>query len=285
MNNQAPPTASYNRIFLGALATLAVLVLICLILAATLGIAKLTTPVQTESDSESTESTTPDDSAVSVDPETLILSESADAGMAYLDSMIFFGESTTAHLRARAVLTGGTDTKQVWQNDSGTMRLSSRITSELITYPETGESLTVAQACAARQPAYIVLSFGLNGLTSFAANEAGKSAYVQNYSKLIRAIQQASPNTRILLQTVYPICQVGNFAEDLATLNDYILTLNSYLPEIAAAFENVRVVDTASVLRDAENTLLAEYDNGDGQHLTTQAYEAILAYLRRHAWQ
>ncbi len=285
MNMQDTQSSNYSRVFLGALATLAALILVCLILAAALGIAKLTTPAQNGTDSEHTESTTPDDSAVSVDPETLILAESADAGMAYIDSMIFFGESTTAHLRARGVLSGGNETKQVWQNDSGTMRLSSRITSELITYPETGESLTVAAACAAKQPDYIVLSFGLNGLTGFAANDAGKTSYVQNYSKLIRAIQQASPNTRIILQTVYPICQVGNFTEDLSTLNSYILTLNSYLPEIAAAFENVRVVDTASVLRDAENALLAEYDNGDGQHLSTQAYEAILAYLRTHAWQ
>ena len=285
MNMQNNQPQKYDRVFLGALAVLAALILVCLLLAAALGIAKLTASANSSTNTDTEETTTPEDSSVSVDPQTLILGESPDAGMAYIDRMIFFGESTTAHLRARGVLSGGTETQQVWQNDSGTMRLSSRITSELISYPPTGNSVTIAQACAAEKPDYVVLSFGLNGLTSFAANDAGKSSYVNNYCKLIRAIEQASPDTRIILQTVYPICNAGNFTEDLATLNGYILKLNSYLPEIAAAFENVRVVDTASVLRDAENALLAEYDNGDGQHLTTQAYEAILAYMRTHAWQ
>ena len=78
---------------------------------------------------------------------------------------------------------------------------------------------------------------------------------------------------------------MGNFAEPLDELNANILTVSSWLPEIAASFENVRVADTASVLRGDDNALLSSYDNGDGQHLTASAYEEILAYLRTHAWQ
>ena len=127
-----------------------------------------------------------------------------------------------------------------------------------------------------------MLSFGLNGLSDFIAN---KSAYVNNYGKLIQAIQSASPDTKVILQTVYPVCQAGNFAEDVETLNQYIMKLNEWLPEIAAAYENVRVADTASVLRSDANALISAYDNGDGQHLTADAYLEILSYLRTHAWQ
>lgn len=278
---QNPPPFLEKEIRRAFLVLIALSLLVAL-LAISLGIARLIVPHTNEPPIESEEVSTPDDTEVSADPTEVLLGETADAGMAYIDRMIFVGESTTAHLRARGVLSDGTDTKQVWLDESGTKRLSSAITSELIIYPETGEHLTIAAACALEQPDYIVLSFGLNGLQSFISN---KASYVNNYAKLIRAIQSASPNTRIILQTVYPICDEGNFAESLDTLNANILTVSSWLPEIAASFENVRVVDTASVLRGADNALLPSYDNGDGQHLTASAYEEILTYLRTHAWE
>ena len=61
--------------------------------------------------------------------------------------------------------------------------------------------------------------------------------------------------------------------------------LNKSLLEIAASRANVRVVDTASVLAGADGTLDPRFDNGDGVHLSTSAYEEILLYLRTHAWQ
>ena len=104
---------------------------------------------------------------------------------------------------------------------------------------------------------------------------------------LIRAIQEASPDTRIILQSVYPVTlDCSAWKENGATVSEYTRTLNSWLPEIAASFENVRFVDTASVLTDDEGCLISSYDfNGDGIHLTTSAYEQILLYLRTHAWQ
>ncbi len=258
-----------------------VLLALCLVAGLTLGIMMLVgspSPVEPES----TPDTETDDMSTSVDPIDTLLLETNDAGQAYIDSMIFFGESTTAHLRARGVLTGGTSTHQVFCDSSGTKSLSSRITSESIVYPPTGESMTIAQACRQEQPEYMVLSFGLNGITGFIND---KNGFVNNYAKLISAIQKASPSTRIILQTVYPVCGAGNYSVDVDTLNAYIMTLNEWLPEIAAKCENVRVADTASVLRDADGRLKAEFNNGDGIHLSESAYREILYYLRTHAWQ
>lgn len=258
-----------------------VLLAICLVGALTLGVLHLTapSPVETESNSE-TESEA--DTDTSVTPMEVLLEETEDAGTEYIDKMIFFGESTTAHLRARGVLSGGTETQQVWADASNTRMLSSQTISKPIIYPPTGESITIAEACKREKPTYLVLSFGQNGLESFIAD---KSLYVNNYCKLISAVQKASPNTNIILQTVYPICGKGNYSADLKTLNEYIDALNTWLPEIAAKYNNVRVVDTASVLKNAENQLNPAYNDGDGIHLTVSAYEAILNYLRTHAWQ
>ena len=212
----------------------------------------------------------------------IFLQGTAEADDDYMNGLIFFGESTTAHLRAREVLPGGRQTTQVWADDSGTRMLSSQGLSTPIVYPETGEHLTISQACAKKRPRYLVLSFGINGITGFVAN---KQRYVDNYKRLIQTVQTASPETRIILQTVYPVRTCGGFSVDVDTLNSHIHTLNGWLPEIAEFSANVRVADTASVLRGSDGRLLAEFDAGDGLHLNQKAYQAVLHYLSTHAWQ
>ena len=277
-----------DRVFAYLLLTIAVLSVIALLCAAALGIAVLATGGNGDTDGTDVpqaEDTTSPTADTWTPPAEVTLQESADAGMEYIDKMIFFGESTTSHLRSRGVLSGGRDTHQVWEDrSSGTKTLSSKLLSEPIDYPPTGERLTVAQAVEKEQPAYVVLSFGLNNITAFINN---KSSYINNYNKLINAIQTACPDTRIILQTVYPVTAACNaWAESGAEISAHTRTLNGWLLEIAAAHQNVRVVDTASVLTNAGGCLNGVYDvSGDGIHLTTAAYEEILYYLRTHAWE
>lgn len=268
-----------------AVCLIALLAVLCILLALALGILSLAThdgEHETETDPE-TEAQTEQDIPTSNQTDKVVLKEGSDAGMEYIDQMIFFGESTTAHLRSRGVLTGGTETKQVWADQSGTKTLNSQLLSTTIVYPETGENLSISEAVGRAKPKYMVLSFGLNNIVGFIEK---KSLYVNNYNKLLDAIQAASPNTKIILQSVYPIAQSNtDFSVDAETVNNYSLTLNEWLIEIAAAHENVRFADTGSVLRDADNALLPSYDSGDGVHLTAAAYEAILSYLRTHPWE
>lgn len=273
------------RLFGLLLTAIAVLAVLCLLLGLTLGIVKLAYAGRDgtqEKESEHYTDTQTENRPTSTTPRDVMLLPSDDAGMAYIDQMIFFGESTTAHLRSRGVLTGGTETKQVWSDSSGTRMLSAQTVYQVFDYPKTGEKMTIAQACAAEQPAYLVLSFGQNGLVNFASD---KNSYVNNYKKLIDAVRAASPQTKIILQTVYPVRAQGNYSVDVPTLNQYINTLNGWLPEIASAYDNVCVADTASVLTDVDGVLAQSFDQGDGQHLTVAAYQAILDYLRTHAWQ
>ncbi|MBR2722158.1 MAG: hypothetical protein IKC31_01820 [Clostridia bacterium] len=260
------------------------LTVFCLLAGGALGIAMLISPKSdTPTDSAPPATDAPSAPSASLIP-NVTLAEGPDAGMEYIDRMIFFGESTTAHLASRGVLSGGTDTQQVWKDSSGTKRLSSALLSETVIYPPTGEHLTISEALAKEQPEYIVLSFGLNGITDFVAN---KDSYVRNYNSLINAIQAASPNTRIILQSIYPVtasCNTWN--EDGTTISDYTRILNQLLPEIAAAHENVRYVNTAEVLTDGTGCLDIGFDaSGDGIHLSKSAYEQIIYYLRTHPWQ
>ena len=286
-------SARERALFRLTIVAAAVLLVLCLLALVVLGIARSTLEDRDQGEQPSTQPPGSEGASAEKDPEgdqplsgendneepsvsvAVVLPESADMGQAYLDSMIFLGESTTAHLRSRGVLTGGTQTKQVWADSSNTMMLSLEILKNKIIYPETGEVVTIPEAVARKKPAYIVLAFGVNGLSGFAQNQR---LYASAYAKLIGAIHEQSPDTKVILQTVYP---VGQNYEGAREINQKIDQLNEWLPQIAQD-NGAYVVDTASCLKDDAGMLRGEYAQADGLHLTADAYRTILQYLRTH---
>ena len=209
-----------------------------------------------------------------------LLEETPDAGQAYQDSLIFVGDSTTAHLRSRGVLSGGTETKQVWCPENNTLLLTSQITSLEIVYPDTGESMTIPAAAGLKKPAYIVFTIGINGVTSSVKN---KDDFLYNYGKLTKAVAAASPETAILIQSVFPVASnCDAFSKTPAEVNADIRTLNAWLLEFADE-NGYRYLDTHSALADDGGMLPVSYQNGDGIHLTAEAYNLVLQYIRTHA--
>lgn len=210
----------------------------------------------------------------------VFLEKSDDGGAAYRDRLLFLGESTTCHLRSRGVLTGGTGTDRVLAPDSGTMMLNRRTLSAQITEPRSGKKMSVEEAVALRRPEILVVSFGLNGIVGFLAE---KERYTESYRALIRGIRRASPETAVVLQTVYPVAErpaEWKFDRTPAEINRGIEMLNAWLPEIAGS-EGVFLADTASVLK-GENGYLREEFSADGIHLTRAGYEQVLFYLQTH---
>lgn len=210
------------------------------------------------------------------------LSATQDAGIIYQDKLTFFGESTTAHLKSRGVLSGGTATTQVLCDESGTKRLSARLPFETVKDPESGKSIGFSELVEEKKPAILVLSFGLNGLSDYAKDV---NLFKKDYDTLLDSIQRSSPKTKVILQTVYPVAKESEHFPDTKEVNRKIESLNDALPAIAADHKNVLCVDTASVLKDLDGALDPAFDNGDGYHLTASAYKRILQYLRTHAWE
>lgn len=210
----------------------------------------------------------------------VLLEPSENGGTDYRNRLFFFGESTTAHLRSRGVLAGGTSTDRVIASCSGTMMLNRRTPSARVMEPRSGKEMTLTEAVAALRPEILVLSFGLNGIVGFLS---AKESYTEPYRALIRSVRRASPETVVLLQTVYPVAKnptEWKFTQSPAEINRGIERLNAWLPEIAAS-EGVFLADTASVLRDEQGFLREEY-SADGIHLTREGYEQVLLYLQTH---
>ena len=224
-------------------------------------------PAATDTSGDGTTSEPPADDGV-----TLPLTP--DAGAAYQDKIIFVGDSLTAHLINREVLTGGSATKQVWRCENNMMNLNSEVTSAKIIYPGTGEKMTVAEAAAKAKPEIMIITLGTDWGVSYLSEAEFKSCYTD----LIRAIQKASPKTGIILQSIFPVT-AGCVNLDNTKINN----ANKWVKDIAAE-NGCRYLDTQSILKDDKGCLKENYCNStDGIHLGKEAYVAILEYIRTHA--
>ena len=194
-----------------------------------------------------------------------------------VNRLLFLGESTTAHLRSRGVLSGGTHTTQVLANESGTLMLSARLLTTRVTEPVSRQSLPIPDAIALRKPEILVLSFGLNGIAYFSDHP---EEYLERYRSLICAVKKASPQTTVVVQTIYPVAQNPDewkYDQPPVLINRKITGLNALLPSLAAQTGAI-LIDTASVLPDENGFLRTDY-SADGIHLTRSGYCAVLNYL------
>ena len=208
---------------------------------------------------------------------SVVLGQSADMGQGYIDDIIFLGDSTTYHMIKRAVLTEGKQTQQVWSGALGTLTLDGNIHKTTIVYPETDTEMTIAAAAALEKPKYMVITLGVNGVAY--ANETQFKAY---YGKLITAIKAASPDTKIMLGSIFPVSE-GYDQKGGKLCNANIDVANGWIKQIAAE-HGCKYLDPASVLKNDSGAMIALYDSGDGIHMTADAYKAVLQYIRTHGY-
>lgn len=205
-----------------------------------------------------------------------LLGETEDAGQAYIDRLTFLGDSTTNGLKEYGVLSGGTATTQVWTPASGTLTLYLWNAASIV-YPETGAEMTIADAVETKKPEYLVITLGVNGVA-----ELEEDAFKIYYTDIINSVKEASPSTRIICNSIYPVENDYEHIDQIS--NEKINTANGWILDVAEA-TGTRYAESCSVLKAADGSLREELGNGDGLHLNADGYNAVLEYLRTHAWQ
>ena len=209
-------------------------------------------------------------------PPPTLLAETEDMGQAYLDKIIFLGDSTTYGLRHYEVLSGGAETTQVWTPESGTFSLFNQ-SNILIKYPESGENVSIEKAVMDKKPEYMIINLGVNGVASM-----GEDYFKDEYKALLRRIQGVSPDTKIILSSMYPVART--YGSLTSINNTKITTANTWVYDIAEEM-GLRYINVASVLRDSEGWLPASFQNGDGLHLSKDALLTVLGYIRTHGYR
>ena len=206
------------------------------------------------------------------------LGETPDAGREYLDRIIFLGDSTTYGIGAYYNW-GYTDLcppSQVWTPASGTLTLSYYNIATIV-YPETKEELTIVDAVSRAKPDIMVITLGVNGIAFM-----DEEWFIRDYTALVESIQAASPDTKIILNSIYPVAASYKYQSDIN--NEKIRAANTWIERIAEA-TGCRFLYSFECLVGADGWLPETSQNGDGLHLTGEAFGVVMQYIRTHAIQ
>ncbi|MBO5715337.1 MAG: SGNH/GDSL hydrolase family protein [Clostridia bacterium] len=197
----------------------------------------------------------------------VVLPLTEDAGQEYIDKIYFVGESTTSHF-----FKGGIDRSHILVPSSATLTLGSDILQILVG----DKQLTIPEAVKDVNAEILIITIGVNNAARFSEKE-----YKTFYGKLINAITQSSPSTKIILQSSFPVtAKYSN--QGKAITNADIDRNNKWAKELAEQY-SLKYLDTQSILKNDSGALIEEYSNGDGVHMNEKAYVAIIQYIRTHA--
>ena len=139
------------------------------------------------------------------------------------------------------------------------------------------EEITIEEAAQRKQPEIMVITLGVNGVSYMHDKE---DYFISVYTKLVNKIKNASPNTKIILQSIYPVAR--NWEKTKSINNERIRAANVWIRTVAQDC-GVYYLDTISVLEDEEGFLPESYQNGDGIHFNAHSCSIVLEYIRTHA--
>jgi lysophospholipase L1-like esterase len=196
----------------------------------------------------------------------------------FLEEAVFLGDSITAHMSKRANITEN----QLWVTKERYLNLDSRITYAKIVAPDSKKEERIADVAKRLHPRYLIITLGIDYGVYYYRNEL--STFAKYYEKLLDALSEASPDTTLILQSIFPVTKA---CKNLT--NQMIDRANAVIAQIANKRELV-YLDTQRVLRDEEGYLREEFCNSeDGIHLSEKAYAEILSFIEAKAvemgWQ
>ena len=210
-------------------------------------------------------------------PTSVRLGQTEDMGRDYLNKLIFLGDSTTYCIAAyyKAGYTELCPPEQVWTPRSGTLTLAYYNIATVV-YPPTGEEISIAEAAKRAQPEYLVITLGINGIAFM-----DETWFKRDYGNLVKLVQEASPNTKIILNSIYPVA--ASYVNQTSINNTKISAANGWIEKIAED-TGCRFLNSYECLIGENGYLPETSQNGDGLHLTGEALTVVMNYIRTHAW-
>lgn len=239
---------------------------------------ELTTPQVSVSD-PGAQPSEPSEPSAPADPDlpAYVLGETADGGREYLDRIVFLGDSTTYGI-GYYYNQGYTELcppDQIWTPSSGTLTLSNQSIATVV-YPKTGEEIPIVDAVTDAQPDIMLLTLGVNGVSFM-----DEQWFIDEYTALINTIKSASPNTKIILNSIYPVAKSYQHIESIS--NEKISDANVWIKKIADDTGS-KYLNTYEALVSEDGSLPEASHNGDGIHLNGETFEVVMEYIRTHAY-
>ena len=123
-----------------------------------------------------------------------------------------------------------------------------------------------------------MITLGINGIALL-----DETQFRDYYVRMVQAIQQASPDTKIICQSIFPVIDSrvpnGISSEKVNIANQWICDMAGQL--------GVRYLNSHDVLMDETGQLSTAYtdDTAMGIHLNTNGFEVLLNNIRTHGYQ
>ena len=207
------------------------------------------------------------------------LGETPNYGVFYTDTIVFLGDTTVSSMADENTLLNGEGTLQIWTDADGSLPLASNIDKTEIVIPSLDQNAYIADAIAEIRPQYLLITVGFENGVRYCT----KAQFKDYYTKLIVTVKEASPETKIIVNSVFPVSKKYERKTSGISM-EKIDTANGWIVEIAEE-QGVRYLDSASALKSSKGYLKSEYDSGDGLHLNAEGYKAFLNYVRTHGYK
>ncbi len=199
-----------------------------------------------------------------------------DYGENYINSIIFVGDTTVSSMAELELLAYP---HQIWSDAKGSLALDYNLSTTAIIYSDDKEGVSIASAASGIKPEYMVITVGIENGVSYCSEEKFK----EYYCKLIESLKESSPQTKIILQSIFPVSKSYE-KQNPELSNDRINRANLWIQEIAES-ESIKYLDTASILKQTNGKLNPTYDSGDGIHMNSKGFQAMLNYIRTHGYK
>ena len=199
-----------------------------------------------------------------------LLPETAEAGEDYQKETLFIGDSNTVRLYANGLI----NLQQFCAKEG--IGTHAALTEGIVTFKKDNNAYTIAQAVAKMKPRRVVIMLGTND------NGMSVDEFISNYTALVQAIQESYPYTDIIVNTVPPVpADHSNYPNmDQTKIDDFNMALLSMCEQM-----NLKFLNTAEALKDANGYGNADYYQSGDIHLKTSGLKVLLNYLRTHAYE
>ena len=203
----------------------------------------------------------------------MALPGSQDTGLEYLFNLTFLCDDSFAAVGSFGANFGSTASAQVWLPAGGSLPAADAAGTKII-YPNDGTEKSPADAAGLYQPARLVIYLGGDSLGS-----ADRDSFIAGYSSLVKGIQSASPETRIIC------CSIGSvtaaYAGTDGLTSSLVAQANQWIQQVCAD-TGVYYADLGAILNDTSGALSAEYAAADGRSISAAGISKVMEYFRMH---
>ena len=197
------------------------------------------------------------------------IKETDNMGYEYFNSLIIVGDSNMKNMYEYGRIEKG----KSWAKPC--LHAESMHYEELNIYG-TGTQMTLFSALENYKPEKLIINFG-----SFSSLWITEDVFRNKASELLEKIKEISPNTEVVLISIYPVTQYGKNNDNFS--QNSINKCNFILLELANQYK-LKFLDVQTVLKDSTGYGNPSYYISDGFHLTSNGQKIVKEYIQTHAF-